>query len=285
MVFAILHITPGDPARLLLPQGSSLEEVNNLRERLGLNKPLHIQYLVYVQGVIKGDLGTSLYYKKPNLDIIKERIPATLILSITAILGALLISIPLGIIAGVKRGTVTDLIAMFFAILGQSISIVWFAIILIYIFSVKLKLLPAFGCGSFSNLIMPATALGFEVAALFTRLTRAGMIDVLEEDYILAIRAKGIQEYKIIFRYAFKNVSINIITMVGITLAGLMGGQTVTETIFAWPGIGNLAMSAIYGRDFPLIQAILLVVASFYVVINLLVDILYTYIDPRMRYD
>jgi peptide/nickel transport system permease protein len=283
--FGILHLAPGDPARLLLPQNASDEEINNLREKIGLNRPLHIQYFVYMQGVVKGDLGTSLYYKAPNLDLIIDRIPATLILSVAAILGACLFAIPLGVIAGVKQGSFRDFFAMLFAVLGQSVSIVWLAILLIFIFSVKLRLLPSFGYGSFRALIMPAAALGFEQAALITRLTRAGMIDVLSEDYILAIRAKGIKENKVINRYALKNVLIPITTIVGLTFAGFMGGQLVCESIFAWPGLGKLVMSAIYGRDFPLVQAVILVAASFFVIINLAVDIIYSFIDPRIRYN
>ena len=282
--FGILHLAPGDPARLLLSPDATDEEINFLREKIGLNKPLHIQYFVYMKGVMKGDLGTSLYYKAPNLDLIVDRIPATFILSVTAILGACLFAIPLGVIAGVKQGSFYDFFAMLFAVLGQSISILWLAILLIFIFSVKLRILPSFGYGSFRALIMPATALGFEVSALITRLTRAGMIDVLSEDYILAIRAKGIQNYKIINRYALKNVLIPITTIVGLTFAGFMGGQLVCETIFTWPGLGQLVMSAIYGRDFPLVQAVILVVASFFVLINLAVDIIYLFIDPRIKY-
>jgi len=282
--FGILHLSPGDPARLLLPPGATLEEVNNLREELGLNKPLSIQYLIYIQGVIKGDLGTSLYYKKPNLDLIKERMPATLILSLAATIIILLVGIPLGVIAGVKQGTFADILVMSFAILGQSMSIVWFSIFLIFVFAVKLGLLPAFGYGSFSNLIMPTIAIAFEQAALITRLTRAGMIDVLKEDYILAIRAKGIKESKIIARYAFKNILITITTMTGLMFANLMGGQMVIESIFVWPGIGSLSISAINQRDFPLVQSIMLVVSAFFVSMNLLVDILYVFLDPRLKY-
>lgn len=282
--FGLLHLSPGDPARLLLPSNASDEEVNLLREKMGLNKPLHIQYFSYIKGVMKGDLGTSFFYKKPNLDLIVERLPATLTLSIAAIFVICLISIPLGVIAGLKQGRFGDFFAMSFAILGQSISIVWLALLLIFIFSVKLKILPPFGYGNFSNLIMPTIALGFEQAALITRLTRAGMIGVLSEDYILAIRAKGIKENKVINRYALKNVLIIIITAAGLSFAQLMGGQLVCESIFVWPGIGRLLMVAIYGRDFPLVQAILLIIASFCVLINLAVDIIYTVIDPRVSY-
>ena len=283
--FGILQLTPGDPARLLLHDGATQQEVNELREKLGLNRPIQVQYLIYMQGVIKGDLGTSLYFKKPNLDLIKERIPATLLLTSAAVFGSLLFSLPLGIIAGVKQGTFIDLFAMLFALLGQAMSPVWLAIILIFTFAVKLKILPSFGYGSLQALIMPAVTLGLPLAALVTRLSRAETIDILSEDYILAIRAKGIGEKKIIMRYVFKNVLIPITTIVGLQFAVFMGGAVVTESIFSWPGLGKLAVSAIYGRDFPLVQAIMLVAATFFVSINLLVDIVYTFLDPRVKFD
>ena len=283
--FGILQLTPGDPARLLLHDGATQQEVNELREKLGLNRPIQVQYLIYMQGVIKGDLGTSLYFKKPNLDLIKERIPATLLLTSAAVFGSLLFSLPLGIIAGAKQGTFIDLFAMLFALLGQAMSPVWLGILLIFTFAVKLKILPSFGYGSLQALIMPAVTLGLPLAALVTRLSRAETIDILSEDYILAIRAKGIGEKKIIMRYVFKNVLIPITTIVGLQFAVFMGGAVVTESIFSWPGLGKLAVSAIYGRDFPLVQAIMLVAATFFVSINLLVDIVYTFLDPRVKFD
>lgn len=283
--FGILHLSAGDPARLLLPPDASDEEVHLMREKIGLNRPLHVQYLVFMKGVVTGDLGTSLYYKKPNLDIIAERIPYTLALAFAAILLATSIGIPLGVIAGSKQGSFIDFFAIFFAVLGQSMSIVWLAFIFIFIFSVKLGILPSFGFRGFLSLIMPASALAFEVTSIITRLTRAGMIDVLSEDYILAIRAKGISNYKVITRYALKNVSISIITIVGLTFASFMGGQLVCESIFSWPGIGSLVMGAINGRDFPLVRAILLVIGSFFVFINLGVDLIYSFLDPRLKYN
>ena len=234
---------------------------------------------------MKGDLGRSLYYGMPNLGLIVERIPATLILSLAAIIGAGLIGIPLGIIAGVKQGKFADFFAMFFAILGQSIPIVVLSLVLIFIFSVKLRILPSFGYSGFLSLIMPSFALAVEQGALMTRLTRAGMIDVLSEDYILAIRSKGIKENKVINRYALKNVLIPITTIMGLTFAQFMGGQLVCETIFAWPGIGRLVMAAIYGRDFPLVQSVLLVISAFFVLITLVVDVIYSFIDPRIRFN
>jgi peptide/nickel transport system permease protein len=283
--FGIIHLAPGDPARLLLPQDATNEQINLLREEMGLNKPLYIQYFIYIKGAMKGDLGASLYYKMPNLDLIVERAPATIILSAAAMLGACLVAIPLGVIAGVNQGKIGDFFAMFFAILGQSLSTVWFAILLIFIFSVKLRILPSFGYGSLRALILPATSLALIHAALITRLTRAGMIEVLSEDYILAIRAKGIQNYKVLSRYALKNALIPIVTVVGLRFGVLLGGAMIIETIFNWPGIGKLVVVAIYGRDFPLVQAVILAVATVSVLITLVVDLIYLFIDPRVRYN
>jgi ABC-type dipeptide/oligopeptide/nickel transport system permease component len=238
-----------------------------------------------MQGVIKGDLGTSLFLKRPNLGIIMYSLRNTFFLGTVAILGAILFSIPLGVIAGVKQGSFIDLFAIWFALTGQAISPVWLGIILIYIFSVKLQILPVFGYGTYKGFILPAITIGWQLAAIITRLTRAGMIEILSEDYMLAIQAKGIGKRKILYRYALKNVLISIITIVGLEFAGLMGGSVVTENIFSWPGIGKLIISAIYHRDFPLVQSIVLVVSVFFVGLNLLVDILYTFIDPRMRYN
>jgi len=282
--FGILHLTPGDPVRLMLPEGVSQERMDSLREELGLNKPLYIQYFIYMQGVIKGDLGTSLFFKRPNLGIITKALRASFFLALVSISGALLLSIPLGIIAGAKQGSLIDFFAIFFALIGQSMSPVWLGIFLIYLFSVKWQILPVFGYGTLKGCILPGITIGWQLAALITRITRAGMIEVLNEDYILTIRSKGVRERKILYRYALKNVLISIITIVGIQFAQLMGGAVVTENIYSWPGVGKLIVSAVYTRDFPLIQSILLVVAVFFVGINLLVDILYTFIDPRLRY-
>ncbi|MGI6284857.1 ABC transporter permease [Neomoorella humiferrea] len=285
ITFLILHLSPGNPARLMLPEGATEEQVRAMSERLGLNKPLYEQYALYISGVLRGDLGTSLFYKQPNTKIILERLPATVQLTFAAVFLSLLISLPLGIIAGVKRGSTTDLFSMFLALLGQSMSPVWLGILLIYVLSVKFNLLPPFGYGKISHLIMPAITLGTPLAAIVTRLTRAGMVDVLGEDYILATRAKGLPESKVIYRYALKNVMIPVTTVVGIQIGTFLGGAVVTEQIFGWPGVGRLAVSAIMARDFPLVQAIMLVVSALFVLVNLLVDITYTLLDPRLKFD
>jgi len=281
--FAILALAPGDPTQLILPDSAPQAERDKLREELGLNEPLPERYLLYIGNVLKGDLGTSYTYKQPNSELIFQKLPHTFLLATSAMLLSLLIAIPLGILAGVKRGSLTDVFSMFFGMLGQSLSPVWLGILLIYIFSVKLSMLPPFGAESPLSIIMPSITLGIPLAALITRLTRAGMIDVLSEDFITATKAKGITNRKIVFKYAFKNVIIPIVTVVGLQFAGNIGGSIVTEEIFAWPGIGRLFATAIYNRDYPLIQSIMLVLSTVMVLINLSVDILYTFIDPRLR--
>lgn len=283
IIFLLMHLAPGNPARLMLRDGASEKEVAEMEAKLGLDKPLPVQYFNYISGVCRGDLGESLYFKQKNAKIIGEYMPATILLTFSAVVISLIIALPLGIIAGVKKGTGIDFVSMLFALLGQAMSPVWLGIVLVLIFSVNLNWLPAFGYGSIKNLIMPAITLGIPMAALITRLARAGMIEVLKEDHILSTRAKGIPEIKIITKYALKNVLIPIITVVGLNIGTFLGGAVVTEKIFGWPGIGNLSVTAIYQRDFPLVQSIMLVVSAIFVFVNILVDIIYTAVDPRVR--
>ena len=281
--FFILHMAPGDPARLMLPDGSSDADVHAMQVELGLDKPLAVQYLSYMGRALQGDFGRSIFYKQPNIKIIFEALPATIILTFSAMLVALLVSIPLGIISGVRRGSMIDVGSMFFALLGQSMSPVWLGIMMIYILSVSLRLLPPFGSDSPVNLIMPAITLGTPLAALITRMTRAGMINVLNEDYITATLAKGIPWNKVVNKYALKNVLIPIVTIVGLQVGTFLGGAIVTEQIFSWPGVGRLIVSSIFRRDFPLVQTAMLVVSSMFVFVNLIVDIIYVFVDPRMN--
>ncbi len=281
--FFILHMAPGDPARLMLPDGSSDADVRAMQVELGLDKPLAVQYLSYMGRALQGDFGRSIFYKQPNIKIIFEALPATIILTFSAMLVALLVSIPLGIVSGVRRGSMIDVGSMFFALLGQSMSPVWLGIMMIYILSVSLRLLPPFGSDSLVNLIMPAITLGTPLAALITRMTRAGMINVLNEDYITATLAKGIPWNKVVNKYALKNVLIPIVTIVGLQVGTFLGGAIVTEQIFSWPGVGRLIVSSIFRRDFPLVQTAMLVVSSMFVFINLIVDIIYVFVDPRMN--
>jgi len=283
IVFFILHLAPGDPVYLLVADGSPDEVLEAMRQKVGLDKPLYEQYWIFISGVLKGDLGESLFFQQKNLKIILQHLGPTAILTFSAVFVSLAISIPLGVFAGLKKGSMLDFFSMFLALLGQSMSPVWLGILLMYLFSIKLQWLPPFGYGSVKHLILPAITLGAPLAALITRMTRSGMVDVLQEDYILAMRAKGVPEKKINFRYALKNVLIPVVTIVGIQIGTFLGGAVVTETIFGWPGVGRLAVSAIMSRDFPLVQGIILIVSALFVLINTVVDILYTFIDPRMK--
>lgn len=283
IVFFILHLAPGDPVYLLVADGSPDEVLEAMRQKVGLDKPLYEQYWIFISGVLRGDLGESLFFQQKNLKIILQHLGPTAILTFSAVFVSLAISIPLGVFAGLKKGSMLDFFSMFLALLGQSMSPVWLGIMLMYLFSIKLQWLPPFGYGSLKHLILPAITLGAPLAALITRMTRSGMVDVLQEDYILAMRAKGVPEKKINFRYALKNVLIPVVTIVGIQIGTFLGGAVVTETIFGWPGVGRLAVSAIMSRDFPLVQGIILIVSALFVLINTVVDILYTFIDPRMK--
>jgi peptide/nickel transport system permease protein len=284
IAFFLLKMTPGSPARLMLSDSATEEEVAAKEVEMGLDKPLVVQYLNYMAGVVKGDLGTSLFYKMPNTTLIFQRLPATGFLTLMAALIALIISIPLGIIAGVKNGSAIDFTAMVFALLGQSISGVWLGLVFILFFAVRLGWLPAMGYGTFGHVLMPATSLAMQMAALVTRMLRSSMVDVLQEDYITATYAKGVPGHTIITKYALRNAIMPVITIVGLQIGVFIGGAMVTEQIFGWPGIGSLTVQAIGLRDFSLVQSILLVTSAAFVLINLLVDIIYTLVDPRMDF-
>jgi peptide/nickel transport system permease protein len=285
LTFGLLKLTPGSPARLMLSDDATEEQIREKEIEMGLDKPLTVQYFSYIAGVVKGDLGDSLFYKMPNSTLIFQRLPATAYLTLVAMGIALLISIPMGIIAGVKRGSVIDLFAMIFALLGQSISGVVLGLIFILFFAVKLGWLPAMGYGGFAFVIMPATSLAMQMAALITRMLRSGMVDVLQEDYITATYAKGISNREITMKYALRNAILPVITVVGLQVGTFLGGAVVTEQIFGWPGIGTLTVQAIGLRDFPLVQSVLLVISACFVLVNLLVDIIYTIVDPRMDFN
>lgn len=285
ITFLLLKLAPGDPARLMLPENATEEQVQATRVEMGLDKPLITQYLSFMNNVIHGDLGMSLQFVKPNAELIAERFPATALLALSSVALSLIIAIPLGVLAGVKKGKTADFFAMLFALFGQSMSPVWLGILLILLFAVELRWLPAIGMGSISNLILPCATMGFGLAALSTRMVRSGMIDVLQEDYITATYARGISPTKVIFKYAFRNAMLPTITIVGMEIGALLGGSVVIERIFGWPGIGSLTIQAIGMRDFPLVQAILLVISTVFVLVNLLVDIVYTLVDPRLKFE
>ncbi len=282
LAFSLVHLAPGSPARMMLPDTATEEQVKAKEAELGLDKPLPVQYLNYIKGVFTGNLGTSSIYNSSVAKIIFSRLPNTLYLTFATIFVSLLIAIPIGIVAGIRQGSMVDFLAMFFALIGQSMSTVWLGILLILIFTVKLNLLPSLGMQGFTSLILPALTLGYPLASTVTRLGRSGMIDVLREDYITATLAKGIPPRMVYTKYAFKNALIPIVTTVGVQFGVFLGGAVVVETIFAWTGIGQLANMAVGNRDYQLVQSLLLVIAAGVAIINLVVDIINAKIDPRI---
>lgn len=282
VVFLILHLT-GDPTLLLLPPDATAEEIQRFRQVMGFNDPVLVQYARFLRGAVQGDFGASLRHGEPAFALVLERLPATLELAGAALLVALCLAIPAGIISAVRRNTVLDYVTTVIALLGQSMPTFWLGIMLILVFSVQFSLLPSSGRGALEHLVLPAITLGLFTAARITRLTRSGMLEVLGQDYIRTARAKGVGERPVIWKHALKNASIPIVTIVGIELGTLLGGAVITETIFAWPGVGRLSVQAIFNRDYPVVQAAVFLLASTFVLVNLIVDIAYMYLDPRIR--
>ncbi|GAJ98216.1 MULTISPECIES: ABC transporter permease [Geomicrobium] len=293
VIFGIVHLTPGDPASYMLGEEASPEQVNELREELGLNDPIPVQYLNWLGGVVQGDFGDSYFMNQSVLDAIFSHIGPTLSLAIVAEIIALSISIPIGIVAAIKRGTATDQSVMVVSLMGMAIPSFLLALFLALIFGVQLGWLPVAGYQPLSNglwnhlqyLILPAISLGAIQAALIARMTRASMLEVLNTDYIKMARSKGMKERTVIYSHALKNAFLPILTVIGATFGALVTGAVVTETIFNIPGIGQLIINSIERRDYTIIQGIVLFVTLIYVTINLIIDLLYGFIDPRVRLD
>lgn len=281
--FFFIHLS-GDPVMLMLPPDASKAEVEALREQLGFNDPLVVQYLRFAGHALRGDLGVSLVHRTPALDLILERLPASLELAGAAMLFALAVAVPLGILAAVRRGSLLDLGSMLAALFGLSMPHFWLGIMLVLLFSVHLGWFPTSGRGSFSQLVLPALALGLSLLAMFARLTRSVMLEVLGQDYVRTARAKGLRERIVIGKHALKNALIPLVTVAGMQFGFLIGGTVIIETVFAWPGVGRLVVQAIFSRDYPLVQAAVLVLAVIFVLINLLVDLLYVFLDPQISY-
>ncbi len=280
--FGLIHMAQGNPALLMLPDGASDEAIRAMEHQLGLDQPLYVQYLQYMAGVFHGDLGMSTAYKIPVADIIAERLPYSVKLTMGTVLIGCCLAIPLGIVAGANRGKLTDFFAMFFALVGNSMSAVWLAVLNVFVFSVWLGWLPSMGAEGFKYAILPALTLGYPMAAEITRVGRSGMIDTLGEDYITATYAKGISRTVVNWKYAFKNALIPIITLVGMSIGSYLAGAVVVETVFSWPGIGQLTNQAVGNRDYQLVQSLLLVSATLFTLINLVVDIINSLVDPRV---
>ena len=281
--FFFIHLS-GDPVMLMLPGDASHAEIEALREQMGFNDPLHEQYLRFAWQALRGKFGNSLYYKVPAMELILERLPASLELAVAAMLIALVVAVPVGIISAVRRGSLLDMGSMLGALFGLSMPHFWLGIMMILLFSVELGWLPTSGRGSLAQLVMPAIALGMSLTAMFARLTRSVMLEVLSLDYIRTARSKGLREWIVISKHAFKNALIPIVTVAGMQFGFLLGGTVIIETVFAWPGVGRLVIQAIFNRDYPLVQSIVLVLALIFVAVNFLVDMLYMYLDPQISY-
>jgi len=252
--------------------------------QLGFNDPLHVQYLRFAAKAIKGDFGDSLYYNIPVFELITERLPASMELACAAMLFALVFAVPIGILSAVKRGSFLDMSSMFGALVGLSMPHFWLGIMLMLLFSVHLGWLPTSGRGTMAHLIMPAVSLGLGLMAMFARLTRSVMLEVLSLDYIRTARAKGLKEQVVIAKHALKNALIPLVTVAGMQFGFLIGGTVIIETVFAWPGLGRLVVQAIFSRDYPLVQGIVFIFSIIFVGMNLFVDILYVYLDPQITY-
>lgn len=284
IVFLILQLVPGDPATVMLGGQATLDEIELLRKQMGLDRPLVEQYLRYSAGVLRGDLGLSIRARIPVLEYIGQRLPASLALASAAFALVLIVGIPAGVVAAVKNGTVVDHVVMTMAILGQAVPAFWLGLLMIILFAVRLRVLPPFGFGSPAHLIMPALTLALLQTGLVARVTRSEMLGVLSQDYIRTARAKGLLETRVITKHALRNALIPLITVLGIQFGTLVGGAVVTETVFGWPGIGSLVVNAVYQRDYPVVQGVVLLLAGAFVMINFVVDSLYAALDPRVVY-
>jgi len=284
VIFGLLSVS-GDPATIMLPPTASQSEVVDLRRSYGLDEPLHIQYGKFLSRAIRGDFGTSWMYRIPAGKLVLEHFPNTLQLALTALLIAVVIGIPVGIISATREGSIVDVLGLGVGIVGRSMPSFWLGIMLILVFAVTLGWLPTSGKGSIRNLVMPAITLSTGYLAQIVLLVRSGMLDVLREEYIRVAYAKGLRDRVVYLRHAFRNTLIPVVTMVGLSFGRMLGGSIVTETVFAWPGVGRLAVSAVGQRDYPLVQASVILISVWIILSNLVVDVLYAYIDPRIRYD
>jgi ABC-type dipeptide/oligopeptide/nickel transport system permease component len=287
VVFLLLHAS-GDPAQMMLGQHATLEQITLFRQAYGLDKPLYVQYGLFVIQALQGDFGTSIAQNRPALETVLHYLPNTLLLTIVSTLIALVVAVPAGVIAGIKRNSIFDYLLMVGAVLGQSIPQFWLGLMLMLVFSVKLHWLPTSGVGSgmasVKHLILPALTLTPWFLALTARLIRSGMLEVMSQDYIRTAYAKGLTQGLVISRHAFKSAMIPLVVVIGLHLAYLIGGAIIVEIVFAWPGIGFLAYRSVLMRDYPVVLTIVTMVAGSFVVINILADIALAYIDPRIRF-
>lgn len=283
IVFFLIRLT-GDPASLMVARDAPEEVREAFREAMGFNRPLIVQFVDYLGGALRGDFGNSLHFKRPALELVLQRLPATFQLATVALLFAVGIAVPIGIIAGSNPGSVVDSIGRALGLFGQTIPNFWLALILIIIFAVNLGWFPSFGRDQAASVVLPAIALGFASMGQLVRLTRSAVLEIRSEDYIRTARSKGLSQFKIAAHHIFRNAALALISVISIQYSYLLGGSIYIETIFSWPGLGNLLQQAVEGRDFPLVQAIAFFISLFVIALTLLTDLVYALIDPRIRY-
>jgi len=285
VVFVAIRLIPGDPAQLMAGQAATQEVVQQIRQSLGLDQPVPVQYLYFLRNVVRGDLGRSLFNGAPVVEELAQRFPRTVRLALASIAVASLIGIPAGILAATRRSTWVDTAVMLVALAGVSVPVFWLGLNLILLFSVRLQWLPSFGYETWRHLVLPSLTLGAASTAVVARMTRSAMLEVLGQDYVRTARAKGLAERVVVSRHALRNALIPVVTVLGLQLGTLLSGAVLTETVFAWPGIGRLLVEAVLARDYPIIQGATLLIAATFVVLNVAVDVLYGLLDPRIRYE
>lgn len=283
-VFMMIHIVPGDPARMMLGDRAREHDVEELRTKLGLDRPLPEQYIVFASGIVVGDFGESIRAQRPVSELVSTALPATLLLLGSSLLLAFTVGIPLGVLAGVHRGGIADKLALVLSLIGQSVAPFWLGLMLISFFSVKLGILPTSGIGGFRHLVLPVLALAPTAMGMVLRVTRVSVIEVMNENYIRTAVSKGMHPITVVWKHCMKNASIPIVTVVGLQIGSLLGGAIVTETVFAWPGIGRLAVNSLIQRDWPVVRTVVLLSAITLVIMNFLIDMTYAAIDKRVKF-
>lgn len=285
LVFGLIHMVPGDPVAQMLGEGASVTEVERLRHELGLDRPLFEQYRTYMSGLIRGDLGVSFRNQEPVTSSILTRYPATIELALAGTLFSIVLAVPFGVLSAVRRGRFADRAISFFSLIGVSLPSFVMGPMLILLFSITLGLLPVSGRDGFLNLVLPAVSIGGAFAAFTTRMVRGSMLEEIQQDYVRTARAKGLSERIVLFQHALRNGLIPVLTVLGLQMGAMMAGAIIIETIFSWPGLGRLTIQAIFARDYPLAQGCILAIALTYILFNLITDVLYSAVDPRIRYD
>lgn len=283
--FVILRVVPGDPAVMMLSDLATPDEIEQVRNSLGVNQPIWVQFGIYLKQVATGDFGVSYRSQTPALTLVLAYLPATLHLAVAALVITIVVAVPLGAVAAIRKGTWVDNLLSGFALIGQSVPVFWLGIMLILVLSVQYRLLPTSGHGTWRHLILPAVTLAAAQVALVARIMRSSMLEVLRQDYIRTARSKGLSEGAVVLRHALRNALAPVVTVLGLQVGTLLGGAIITETVFAWPGAGNLLVNSIGARDYPVVQAMIVISALVFVVTNLIVDIIYVVLDPRVTYN